>query len=92
MKNSKKKKTILGIAPSVAATGITLLVRGQTGPGVALIGISSVLFVLYDYLDDQAKGNPTLPVGVDEELLTRVGTEVGQEAEEQIEKYRSEDK
>jgi len=82
MKHSKKKKTLLAVAPSLAATGITLVVRGQHYQGAALLVMSSAMFVIYDYLNDKGQPVPEIPAGIDEETFVEVAEVVGDRAED----------
>lgn len=84
----RKRKTILGVFTPIVSTGIIALSKGKMGTGVALIAIATGLLVLYQHLDEKAKSEPRLPEGVDAELLTRLGKQAGQEAEERINEYR----
>lgn len=72
MKHKNKKKSLLALATSIAPTGIVLVTKGQPIAGGVLIAMSVGLMLAYDHFDDKAKGEPTLPAGVDEELLESI--------------------
>jgi len=82
MKHSKKKKTLLGIAPSLAATGITLMVRGNTIEGAVLIGMSSLMLIIYDALNDRGYEIPEIPEGVDEKTFEEISEIVADRAKD----------
>ena len=67
MKNSKTKKTLLGVGTAVMAPAITMLVQGSHIEGGLLMCIGISMIIGYDYLDDKAKAN--LPSGIDEETV-----------------------
>jgi len=87
-----KRKTVLGVFTPVVSAGIIALTKGQTGAGVGLIAVATGLLVLYQYMDEKSNSEPRLPAGVDADLLTRIGTQAGEEAEERINEYRQKNK
>jgi len=92
MKHKKKKKTMLGIATSLAPTATVFLVRGQYIEGAILLAMSVGLFLAYDYYDDKAKEQPRLPEGIDAKLFEE-GADVAAEAvQDTIENHRSSNK
>ena len=70
MKHNKTKKTLLGVGTAVLAPAVTMLVQGNTVEGGLLMVIGVGMIVVYDHLDDKAKGN--LPSGVDEETVKEI--------------------
>jgi len=94
MKHSKSKKTLLGLATTLLPTATTMLVSGKHIEGGILAALAAGLFIAYDVLDDRAKGQPSVPEGIDEktfEELAKVGAEAAEKAVDAYEDSQSSD-
>jgi hypothetical protein len=84
MKNSSKKKTLLGLATTLMPTGITMLIQGNQYQGGILIALSVALMLAYDHYDDKVK----VPEGIDRETFVQL-SELGADGiKELVEQYR----
>ncbi|MDB9247437.1 hypothetical protein PN419_00250 [Halorubrum ezzemoulense] len=76
----KSKKGLLSSGIAVISAAVPMLVNGTYLEGgiLAVIGVGLVL--AYDHLDDNVKGTPQLPEGVDEEWFKEVAAQLADEA------------
>jgi hypothetical protein len=87
MKNSSKKKTLLGLATTLMPTGITMFIQGNQYQGAILIAMAVALMLAYDHYDDKVK----VPEGIDKETFVQL-SELGADGiKDLVEKYRNRD-